>query len=406
MASYRRLQSPPNVAHVLAGVALGICSLAACGEGTEDETPLAQTEVLAQGASAPDIAEVTASGTGCPKGTWTSQLAEDGKAVTVKFDAFEGTTSARQSSANKDCTLAIKLPGGAELSYAPATVQTVGLGNGVYTTELAWASQPDTKRSFVENRGGRVGYTHLAPDLWSPCGGEQELRVRTDVRHESTGSGPRAEPETFSVAQTAITLAVRRCDAVDVPPENTQPQPPRAVVKTVWVAGSHCDELDARVVPSQDGKDLRVEFSKFDARIGAESSLSSAFCSVMFDVVPPKGYTYALEAFDIRGSGELPAQVIGNISAAASMLGRGPAARRDGTVLSQHKEFTKPLAGDFTFADSFRGSALQFVPCDSLRPVGISISSAVSARTTPKTQGRLTIASLQGVRFALKRCAN
>jgi hypothetical protein len=143
------------------------------------------------------FADITANGTGCPAGTWDTQLSADGQTFTTTFSAFEAEVDPRRAVSIKNCQLAIKLHSPQGLSYSVQEFYYGGyafledgvnarvISNYYFQGNPADNQQPET--TFV----GPKDDTYLIQDtrnqieakpVWSPCGVDRNLNVNTTLR--------------------------------------------------------------------------------------------------------------------------------------------------------------------------------------------------------------------------------
>jgi hypothetical protein len=64
------------------------------------------------------IASVVANGTGCPAGTWKSEISDDGTTFTTTFNAYKAIVQPGDAIDVKDCQLSVQVQGAAATSYA------------------------------------------------------------------------------------------------------------------------------------------------------------------------------------------------------------------------------------------------------------------------------------------------
>jgi hypothetical protein len=154
------------------------------------------------------FANVTANGTGCPAGTWDSEISADGKQFIVRFHQYKAQLGPGQAFAVSDCTLEIDLRSPRGLSFAvehftydgSALLDRPGMSAAVHAkyyfmgnplpgrdlhTDLAGAFHDDY--SFEED-------IRPADLVWSPCNTRRTLEAQTrlllnnDAAKTGTGS--------------------------------------------------------------------------------------------------------------------------------------------------------------------------------------------------------------------------
>lgn len=141
------------------------------------------------------FAEVTANGTGCPAGTWTTSLAPDGQTFTTSFSAYEAEVDPSRTISIKDCMLAVKLHSPQGLSYSISSFYYSGyafLEKGVSGRQFAsyyFQGNPAQTAQLRTDLVGPYDDTFLFADevgltdlVWSPCGTTRDLNVTTRLR--------------------------------------------------------------------------------------------------------------------------------------------------------------------------------------------------------------------------------
>jgi hypothetical protein len=159
---------------------------------------------------APELIKVvsaSASGSGCPQGTWTSELSEDRTVITFGFDAFQtyigpGTVVSDRS---KNCQLHLNLkyPGGFQFAVIESTYHGYaqlekGITGTFYSTYYFSqdAKATTTTRTSIEGGGTwAAGQVYTKQDqvpttstIWSPCGAEGLLNINNRVALTSTNA--------------------------------------------------------------------------------------------------------------------------------------------------------------------------------------------------------------------------
>lgn len=190
----------------------------------------ATSSAQAQGAAASGaIVEVTANGSGCPAGTWDTQISADGLRVVATFTAFSAAVDANRTLDNKTCMLAIEVSDTETYSYAVGSITITGTAN-----VAAGATAQLGLQAYVQGNpaDGSSGTSILdAPfegsftdttvfgdptAAWTPCGPARDLNVssRVSLRNESATSGSSVDlsandPETE--AGITVQLMKREC---------------------------------------------------------------------------------------------------------------------------------------------------------------------------------------------------
>ena len=143
---------------------------------------------------------VKPNGTGCPRGTTSTSIASDGKTFTTTFSEFEAIVNKNQTTAVKDCQLAIKLKSPSGFSFTVTEFFYEGyayLEKGQKARQIAKYYFQGSPLQAEEARTEIVGpyddtYTFYdtvrTKDLiWSPCGVERDLNVRSTLRLTNGG---------------------------------------------------------------------------------------------------------------------------------------------------------------------------------------------------------------------------
>jgi len=141
------------------------------------------------------FAEVSANGTGCPAGTWNTELAADGKTFTTTFSAYETGVSPYRVVSVKDCMLAIKLHSPQGLSYSVESFFYAGYAylepgvSGRQTASYYFQGDPSDAREASTSLTGPHDDDYLFEDnvavadqVWSSCGTTRDLNITTRLR--------------------------------------------------------------------------------------------------------------------------------------------------------------------------------------------------------------------------------
>lgn len=201
------------VARCIAGAALAVVGCAGDGEMDGDPRLLQQASATASfdggvadaGPALPFAAEVTASGTGCPPGTWSARLAEDGT-VTATFRGYDVSIAPDAGSSFRDCTVSVQARSARPTAYLIESARFDGyafLEPGVSAVAtLAWdltgfvpprpfrveVAGPYDATFFVQAPSRVV----TADPVYTPCGTTRTLNVVTRAglrRVAGAGSG-------------------------------------------------------------------------------------------------------------------------------------------------------------------------------------------------------------------------
>jgi len=191
--------SSSKVSSSLIAMAAALVSIMASGASAQDvsDEPLnpGQERQTLPDPSGAYFAEVTANGTGCPPGTWKTELAADGKTFTTTFSAYETEVTPWRTVSVKDCQLAIKLHSPQGLSYSVESFYYAGFAyleegiNGRQTARYYFQGDPSNGSEATTTLVGPYDDAYLFEDtahvtdtVWSPCGTERDLNITTRLR--------------------------------------------------------------------------------------------------------------------------------------------------------------------------------------------------------------------------------
>src|SRR5215467_15191974 len=178
------------------GVAASGCSAAA---GPDDSTASEDLRAAPMpGVAVPNPTgafdvSVVANGSGCPAGTWTADMGEDGQTLTARFAWFASPIEPGEAMKIQDCTIQVNLRGRSDLAFAVGEFAYDGAG---YLDSPGMAAHQVAKYYFSggpvptnDNRVDMAGpyqdryqlTNTVAPaDLvWSACGATRSLSTQT-----------------------------------------------------------------------------------------------------------------------------------------------------------------------------------------------------------------------------------
>jgi hypothetical protein len=232
-------ESMKKLSHLVLGaaaLAVGVAGCAADGvsddvqadeEGPQALQAPAETTVL-RNPEGVYFANVIANGTGCPAGTWETNLSDDGQTFTTTFSAYEATVDPRTLVSIKDCNVSIKLHSPQGLSYTVTNFYYQGyafLEEGVRGSQLAsyyFQGNPVQQAQQRTELVGPVDDTYLFSDevpitdtVWSPCGADRDLNIVTRVRLQNSSPRRNGYMNLSSIdgsAKLVVKLAWRTCD--------------------------------------------------------------------------------------------------------------------------------------------------------------------------------------------------
>lgn len=155
------------------------------------------------------IESITASGSGCPKGSWTADKVPEGNAFTLTFEKYviEAPASSTPTKTTLDCTLSLKLQTPKDLSYAVTSFQYFGYANlsagmkASLDASYAFAGSGVSERPAPFHYDFPVPYetTYAVNDdveargaatSYSPCDVSTTLTIRTRLTLENAGAAP------------------------------------------------------------------------------------------------------------------------------------------------------------------------------------------------------------------------
>jgi hypothetical protein len=173
------------------------------------------------------FAEVTANGSGCPEGSWSTRISADGLVFTTTFSAYEAVLGPTDTQVVKDCQLSIKLHSPNGMSYALASVSYSGfalLDEGVVGEQQTSAYFQGQPLAGVATRTALVGPHDaefvfkddlpLSELIWSACGAERDLNVLSRFVLQSARPGAQGYINLLAAdgaAQLIFRLATREC---------------------------------------------------------------------------------------------------------------------------------------------------------------------------------------------------
>lgn len=173
------------------------------------------------------ITNVVANGTGCPAGTWKSEISDDGTTFTTTFHAYKATVQRGDAIDVKDCQLSVQVKGAAGTSYALDSLTFNGvskLSEGVtadlstkYYVQGAPLAGVENKETLSGTSPAQFSHvTALAPDelVWSECNAPRDLEINTRVvlknNEDASGTGT-VNVDEAAGATLVVKLANRGC---------------------------------------------------------------------------------------------------------------------------------------------------------------------------------------------------
>jgi hypothetical protein len=218
-------------------VAIAMClGTTACSSAASDEHLWAEGRVGVAGqalTSAPSegyFADVTAEGSGCPQGSWSTEISPDGEVVTIVFSAYELDLTPGTERITKDCDLAITVAPQRGRSYSLSSMSYSGyrfLERGVSARmAIDYAFDESSVRSTTHELSGPLDEEYLVVDEFEPadgvlsrCGAESTLHVRTELDLENDecheGSGYINVSALDGSAELVLDLESHTCECED-----------------------------------------------------------------------------------------------------------------------------------------------------------------------------------------------
>ena len=150
------------------------------------------------------IANVEASGDGCPVGSWDASVSSDGQVFTMTFSSYEIKLSKTgPTSASLDCEIDVGLVSPAGLSYAVTSftyqgyaLLEAGMSANIGANYNFSGLAPARARNANKTIRGPYDDSYLFEDVvgttdWSPCGTNRSLNILTTL--SGRNSSPKQE---------------------------------------------------------------------------------------------------------------------------------------------------------------------------------------------------------------------
>lgn len=357
--------------------------------------------------------ELTATGSGCPAGTYKASVSADGQSLDIRFSDYGGALMGATTSLREDCTLSLKVPGKEGVSYYPQAVTVAGTSEqaGVsFAASVYWAGAPDQRADLTRTADpGFAGWQHSQElrSLKSSCGSAQELRIDSKVEGTLDTANRYGKRGKVGVGSLRVKLRSATCGAAVPPPEKPVTPPPGngplpasgVTIRSVQAFGSGCPAGTAHAVVAPDGQNFTVEFDGFALTPGQRTS--APYCGITIDAVAPNGKAYAIESYTIRGSAELPAGV------AAEISGEPRFPTVSGSLESiQYTKLSGPSTGAIAFEQKLEAGDLQFSECGRQlnAQLGVRATFVRDASGAAVQTGSVTIGEVGPFKFATRDC--
>lgn len=183
------------------------------------------------------FANISASGTGCPAGTWNARLSDDGLAFTITFSKYEVSASDTDTTDRRsaNCALVLKMNSPRGLSYAVSYISYSGLANlqsgvrAVHNTNYDFTGQ-NIRANGATPRGARTRTINGPFDdsfvfedkvttndiVFSQCGTARDLLIQTSLqivngRPKKNGIISLAAIDGRTSGAIVLKLSTRRC---------------------------------------------------------------------------------------------------------------------------------------------------------------------------------------------------
>jgi hypothetical protein len=172
----------------------------------------------------PHATAVRANGTGCPAGTWDSQIAPDGASITVTLRSYDLSVQRGDAFSIADCTFSVQVGDAAGYAFTLERVTSSGAasadGAGLTAEESVkyyfqgnpLANETHSKQLASGSTDAGTAFENAIDSettVWSRCGGGRDLNVidRWTLRNNADKSGA------GHVTPTAVKLQLgfRRC---------------------------------------------------------------------------------------------------------------------------------------------------------------------------------------------------
>lgn len=363
---------------VLTGGAVGCAAEQGVDEDMQNE---AETLASTESPNTLTFAKVTANGTGCPAGTWESVPSKDGTHYSLKFKSFAGKVDREKTIAVADCQLGITMNTPEDSSIALESFKIGGWASlsrgtsGVVLTTAYFQGNPkpaaDTKHEFTGPRLTRLGIsadTEADELVWSPCGKERNLNVRTTVRVK--GDGQHRGTVTIDQLEN-LKFAVKKCGETPTDPDkpdegDNQPDPNGPGIASVSANGTGCPEGTSHVTIAPDGLSARIDYTKFTAAVDKNKSVDVKNCQL--------GITLRnQDKFEYKVNSKVDGYAVLNEGQSAKVLQK---AYLQGQPTVDAVEIAGTLAGPFD--DSFNSGLETITRCSAARELNVNTTVSLS----------------------------
>lgn len=390
---------PPRLRSLVC-VSAALLLPSACASSEEvGSVPRAQQLVTSVG-----VIRVTASGNGCPRGSWGAGVSDDRSRVTLRFERLAASSNA---GADKRCDVRIALSGADGYAYAPSYLTSRGdvdgasgtNGEASLSTLIAWEGDPSTGKSVTVTADGPFEETEEVVEEWSVCRGTRELRVRPRL---AVRSGRAA------VYEQELGLVTKRCadqssvDASTPAPDASTNHSADAPRSPQLSKSGNCPNTS--VVATAEG--ISVLLPAHSLELPAAMPAAQKACYLQFDQVVRDGKTSAIHTYVVEGTATLAEGTTATVRVIPYVFGAGWASGADGGVLQGVIALEGPHTGAFRSEVSIAEADLQFAPCSegAAARLSLDVLTDISSTGAPGGGGSLSIAKVSALRFKEKAC--
>lgn len=179
-----------------------------------------------------EVAEIIASGRGCPRERWGAEMNADGRTFTITFSELDIALDASTAFSSANCLLTILPPRWESAQFSAQTITYAGqatLGDGVVgaieVRHFYQGGSSNAAPGHAHEQGpfeGTIGLTREVSSRdarWTPCGARRR-GVNVDLLLRLTNGVPRASGTiTSDASKLVVTLTSRACPSTgETPP--------------------------------------------------------------------------------------------------------------------------------------------------------------------------------------------
>lgn len=212
----------------MAAGAMAFAAIAGSTVAASTPAVAAPVDVVPSGAVTLDVASVN--GSGCPRGTASVDLAEDKKAFTITYSAFEAATGrdANSREFRKNCQLALDVNVPQGFTWAIYSADYRGFASlsdgatGYQSANYYWQGHSNEYRSENQIDGeyeGNWRFTDRAETIdFLPCSQKRNLNINQELRVKGSNSDKKKKTTSLMTldstdvdVSTVFNIAWRRC---------------------------------------------------------------------------------------------------------------------------------------------------------------------------------------------------